>query len=151
MKRILQQADYEVVLAADGQEAIERFVPEQIDLLVLDLDLPNKNGWEAFEELARKAPYIPIVIVTGLSDQYYASLAAGVGALLEKPVEAPVLLKVIEELLAEPKANRLLRLSGCLPDTRFVPSSRTMMLLRSLDEPGAMPRRSKPPGGPTQP
>src|SRR5690349_15768246 len=98
LKRLLTRAGYEVIVAGDGQEAIGRCSAE-IDLLILDLNLPIKDGWEIFDELTRRNPGLPVIIITGLTNQYETALAAGASALLEKPIEAPVLLGTVEDLL----------------------------------------------------
>lgn len=134
LQTVLEQAGYEVLLAADGQEAIDRFSPGQIDLLILDVNLPNKSGWEAFEELTRADPCVPIIIVTGLANQCELAVIAGVGALIEKPVEPPVLLEIMQKLLAEPKEDRVRRLRGQLLDTRYVPSPITLFLRRLREQ-----------------
>jgi CheY-like chemotaxis protein len=48
---VLISEGYEVIFAKDGREAIERFREEQIDVALLDLNMPVKGGWEAFERL----------------------------------------------------------------------------------------------------
>ena len=65
-------------------------------------------------------PWVPVIIITGMPDQYRTALAAGVSALFEKPVEVARLLETMEELVAEPGEARLLRLCGQLDDTRHV-------------------------------
>jgi CheY-like chemotaxis protein len=118
LKKVLQEAGYDVVLAAGGLEAAMRFEPSQIDLLLLDLNLPNLSGWDVFEHLTTRYPFVPVIIITGMPNQYQTALAAGVGALFEKPVEVPALLKTMEELLAESNEVRLRRLCGVLNETR---------------------------------
>jgi DNA-binding response OmpR family regulator len=140
VQTVLEQAGYEVMLAADGQEAIDRFSPDRIDLLILDINLPTKSGWEAFGELTRADPCLPIIIVTGLANQCELAVIEGVPALMEKPVEPSVLLEVMQRLLAEPKEDRLRRLRGRLVDTRYVPSPITLFL-RRLQEQATTPYR----------
>jgi DNA-binding response OmpR family regulator len=121
LKKVLQEAGYEVVLAAGGLEAVGRCDQKPIDLVLLDLNLPNQSGWDVFECLTRRHPGIPIIIITGLPNQYPVALTAGAGALMEKPIEVPALLKTMQELLSEPPEQRLRRLCGQLDDTRYVP------------------------------
>src|SRR5437764_870777 len=47
----LRSEDYEVILAADGQDAIEKFLKGYIDLVLLDLNVPVKGGWDVFERI----------------------------------------------------------------------------------------------------
>jgi CheY-like chemotaxis protein len=128
LKKVLAEAGYEVALATDGQEAMDRFDPDQVDLLLLDLNLPIRGGWDVFERITTQYPLVPIIIITGLPNQYFTALAAGAGALMEKPIEVPTLLKTVEELLAEPKESRLRRLCGQLDDTRYVPPACRLFL-----------------------
>ena len=130
LKKVLESADYDVVLAADGQETLDRFDPEQTDLVILDINLPVRNGWDAYEELTARNPLVPVIIITGVANRYPLAVAAGAGALMEKPIEVPALLKTMEELLTEPKENRLRRLCGQLGDTRYVPRSCKLFLER---------------------
>jgi len=108
--KVLQDAGYKVALAADGQEAVEQFEGGHVDLLLLDIGLPVKNGWDAFERITNKAPVLPIIIITGQANQHDLAVAAGVGALMEKPPDVTGLLNTMQELLAEPIEARLLRL-----------------------------------------
>ncbi len=123
LRKVLREAGYEVVLAAGGLEADIRFEPDQIDLVVLDLNLPNQSGWDVFEHLTTRDPVVPIIILTGLPNQYHTAVAAGVGALFEKPVEVTELLSTMEKLLAEPGEVRLRRLRGDLQDTCYTPTA----------------------------
>lgn len=133
LSKVLKDAGYEVILAKCGQEAVEQFNPRQIDLLLLDLNLPIQDGWDAFERITSEAPALPIIITTGEANQDDIAMAAGVGALMEKPLDAPQLLQTIRELLAEPKEARLLRLCNYETDLQTVPSA-SGMLLRQLRE-----------------
>lgn len=133
LSKVLRDEDYEVVVAADGQQAVERFEEEKIDLLLLDLGLPIKSGWEAFERITRENPFVPIIIITGQANQYPVAAAAGVGALMEKPLEASCLLQTMRELFAESPQARLRGLCGYAQDARYIPCD-SAMFLRKLRE-----------------
>jgi CheY-like chemotaxis protein len=120
IKKVLEGAGYAVMAASDGEEAIAQFVPDQIDLVLLDLNLPTRSGWDVFERMTTRYPFVPIIIITGMPNQYRTALAAGASALVEKPIEVPILLKALEELLAEPKETHLRRICGYQDDTRYV-------------------------------
>jgi len=102
--KVLRGAGYEVVLAAGGLEAIARVQAQSVDLVLLDIGLPNQNGWEACQHLSREHAKIPIVVITGQTGQFKSALAAGAVALMEKPLDADRLLQVIQELLSSPSA-----------------------------------------------
>lgn len=123
LRKELVAAGYEVELAANGRAGRLRIEQGAIDLVLLDLHLPDQSGWEVYEHATTGHPFIPVVILTGLSNQLLTAVAAGVGALLEKPVSMPQLLAAIEALLREPPRQRLERLCGYRQDSRYVPSA----------------------------
>ena len=124
LRKVLADLGYEVALAADSREAVEQFEGGHVDLLLLDIGLPVKNGWDAFERITNEAPVLPIIIITGQANQHDMAVAAGVGALMEKPLEVTELLSTMQELLAEPIEARLLRLCGYGQEVRQMPSSK---------------------------
>ncbi len=124
IKRVLERAGYDVVLAPDGREAEARFRSQPIDLVLLDLNLPSESGWDVFERLTTREPYVPVIVITAMPNQYAMAQAAGVGALVEKPVEVPALLKLIKDLLAEPRDARLRRMCGFQHDTTHLGATR---------------------------
>jgi CheY-like chemotaxis protein len=99
VNKVLRGAGYDVVLAAGGLEAVARFQAQAIDLVLLDIGLPNQNGWEACRHLSREHANVPIIVITGQTGQFKSALAAGAVALMEKPLDAHRLLHVIQELL----------------------------------------------------
>jgi CheY-like chemotaxis protein len=122
VRKVLEGAGYEVAAASDGEEAVVQFVPEQIDLVLLDLNLPLRSGWDVFERLTTWYPFVPVIIITGMPNQYRTALAAGASALMEKPIDVPALLKTLGELLTEPMETRLRRMCGYQQDTKHFPS-----------------------------
>lgn len=104
LRKVLHGEGYEVVSAANGAEAVELFRREQdrIDLLLVDLNMPLKNGWATLDRLTETHPALAVVVVTGQPNQLEMAEAAGVNALVEKPIDVPALLKLIQELLAGP-------------------------------------------------
>jgi two-component system, LuxR family, response regulator TtrR len=119
LRKLLEAEGYQVRLAANGQEGLDKFDPARVDLLLLDLNLPAKSGWDLFERFSFINPLLPIIIITGRDNQYKLAAAAGVGALMEKPLDVPVLLQTIAALLAEPAEIRLRGLVGLNKDVRY--------------------------------
>lgn len=109
---VLHGEGYVVVPARNGQEALNLAAALALDLAVLDLNMPVKNGWDTFQQLTREHPLLPILIITARANQFFTALGAGAGGLLEKPLEIPVLLQTVARLLAEPGNTRLARLAG---------------------------------------
>jgi CheY-like chemotaxis protein len=117
---VLRSEGYEVITAKNGREAIEHFQEGRIDIALLDLNMPIKGGWETFEKLTTIHPLLPIIVITARPEQYSLAVAAGVGALMEKPLDLPLLLQAIKDLLREPIEQRLSRSSGKRPITRYL-------------------------------
>jgi len=109
---VLLAEGYLIIPAEDGQQALDLANKSAVDLVLLDLNMPVKNGWDTFERLTAEHPFIPIIIVTARPNQLFTALNAGVGALLEKPIDIPTLLRTMENLLAESGEQRLARLAG---------------------------------------
>ena len=65
IRQVLERAGHEVEEARDGTAGIRAFVARPSDLVVVDLYLPETNGWETVRALQRRAPGVPFVIVSG--------------------------------------------------------------------------------------
>jgi len=128
---VLVSEGYVVIPANDGQQALELAASDQVDLVLLDLNMPVKNGWDTFERLTAEHPLVPVIIVTARPNQLFTAMGAGVGALLEKPMDIKTLLTTIARLLAEPDSQRLARLAGQSTEFHYA----------------AAPRQGSPPGG----
>jgi CheY-like chemotaxis protein len=102
--RRLSRRGFEVSLARDGVEGIERARRELPDLILLDMDLPRLDGWEAARQLKGDAVTtgIPIIAVTAyaMADERKRSLESGCDDFETKPVELPSLLEKMAKLLA---------------------------------------------------
>jgi DNA-binding response OmpR family regulator len=109
LKRVLEQSGYEVKLASDGTEAHAALNPADIDLLILDINMPKRDGWDVLEDLRDNHPLLPVVMITGMYSQLETTIIPGVRALLKKPLEVPQLLNTVEGLLAETAEERLHR------------------------------------------
>jgi len=112
LQDVLVEEGYLVIPANDGQQALELIASSSIDLVLLDLNMPRKNGWDTFERLSAEHPLVPVIIATARPNQLFTALGAGVGALLEKPLDIPHLLTTIRRLLEESSEARLRRLVG---------------------------------------
>ena len=106
LAKVLREEDYEVIVAGNGQEAVQRVEEGAVDLLLFDLGVPVKSGWDAVERIAQGCPLVPIIVITCQADQYRAAIAAGVEVLMEKPLDVPQLLHKLRDVLAEPLQPR---------------------------------------------
>jgi DNA-binding response OmpR family regulator len=121
LQRVLEEEGFFVVPAANGVEALDRARDTALDLMLLDLNLPVQNGWDTLKQLAAEDLLLPVIIITARPNQLFPALASGAGALMEKPLDLPKLLRTIRELLAEPADSRLARMAGKRSEFRYLP------------------------------
>lgn len=90
-----------VGVAATGDEAIELAEASDPDVVVMDIDMPNKSGIQATAEITAIKPDIPVIISTAVvsSDMTDAAFDAGADQLLTKPYNKEDLLTAIEDAL----------------------------------------------------
>jgi DNA-binding response OmpR family regulator len=124
LARALESESFDVRTAGSGIDALQLFAVEEPDIVLLDLTMPGGSGWEAFEEMSRRAPLVPVVIVTARPAQFETAREACVGALVEKPVDVPSLIATMRRLLAEDDGTRISRLVHHSPSTRLIRPSR---------------------------
>jgi len=120
---VLVAEGYSVITAENGQRALDLVNTLPVDLVLLDLNMPVKNGWDTFERLTADHPLIPIIIVTARPNQIFTALSAGAGALLEKPIDIRPLLRTMEKLLQETTDQRLARLAGKHSKFHYLPAT----------------------------
>jgi len=121
LSRLLAEENYFVVSAQDGEEMLNAWNHSPVDLVLLDLDVPEKNGWELFQQFSARHPAVPIIVITSQPNQIFPALASGVGALMEKPLDLPKLLRVIRDLVNEPSETRRARMEGRPVEFRYLP------------------------------
>jgi DNA-binding response OmpR family regulator len=109
LSKVLQAEDFEVVTSDNGQEAIERIKSEKVDLLLLDLGLPVKDGWDIVIWLSKVNSPLPVIIITGRWNQRELAEKMGADALMDKPLDVPRLLQTIRTLTNEPMERRVKR------------------------------------------
>jgi CheY-like chemotaxis protein len=103
LRTVLQSQGYAVHEAADGEEGLQKARSEVPDLILLDLQMPVRNGYQVLEELRQDPRFaaIPIVAVTASAMQgdREKALAAGFDGYLTKPLPLNRLRNEIERLL----------------------------------------------------
>jgi len=106
-----------VLPAENGAQALQIACKATMDLVLLDLSMPVKDGWHTLQALSYKHPSTPVVLIAARHNQLFPALAAGVAALLEKPMDMPHLLETVKRLAYESPEARRARLTG--RDTAF--------------------------------
>ncbi len=96
----IQEAGYEVVLAADGVEALAKFAGQSFDLVLLDIMLPKIDGYGVCEVI-RQSSDVPIIMLTALDDEQNQLKGLDLQAddYITKPFSMPVLLRKIGAVL----------------------------------------------------
>ena len=122
LTQVLEEEGYCVFPAVNGLEALSIIRSTPIDLVLLDLNMPEKNGWDTFERLSNDNPLLPVIVITARPNQLFTALAAGVEALLEKPLDMPELLAAIDEALRENPQTRLARRAGKTSEFHYAPA-----------------------------
>jgi CheY-like chemotaxis protein len=96
----LLQDDYRLVLAADGQAALQKAVEVKPDLILMDLSLPRMDGWEATRRLKADSvlSQIPVIALSAhaMRGDEERARASGCDDFLTKPVDEALLLQKLE-------------------------------------------------------
>jgi two-component system alkaline phosphatase synthesis response regulator PhoP len=110
IKKRLEFAGYEVITAMEGLEGLKKARSENPDLIVLDLILPNLNGYQICAMLKRDSNYrkIPIIMLTSRSQQadIAEGMKAGADAYITKPYDPDEFIAKIQTLLTESQQNK---------------------------------------------
>jgi two-component system, cell cycle sensor histidine kinase and response regulator CckA len=102
-QEILEAQGYQLLLARDGEEAVEKFMAnsEDISLVLLDVVMPKLTGSDAYEKICQVKPGIPVIFISGYSEQgtFLASMVAKGATFLQKPYGSKVLARKVRDLL----------------------------------------------------
>jgi CheY-like chemotaxis protein len=104
IKYVLTRAGHQVILAPDGQAALEVAFTTDVDLAILDLDMPHLTGFEVCRTLRAdpRTGQPPVIIASGsLVPPYLEVYAAGATACVPKPFSGAQLRAAVTEVLAE--------------------------------------------------
>jgi CheY-like chemotaxis protein len=105
----LEMEGHEVVTAVDGQDALVKVGSTRPDLILLDVMMPNVNGWQVAEELKGNPTtrHIPIVFLSAraMEADVRKGTALGVQAYVTKPFDPIDLMELVNRLLSEHAAG----------------------------------------------
>ena len=111
---------YDVIVANDGLEALKILMNKSFDLILLDVMMPNMDGWDTLKAIRnnKKTQYIPVIMITAVSEdqKVVSGLKIGADDYIVKPFILPNLLARVEAVLrrskwqqeAQPKAEKTL-------------------------------------------
>jgi len=99
---LLERLGLEVTTAEDGEEALNKALNQPFDLVFMDIQMPNMDGYQVVETLRRKAVTIPIVALTAHTTDHDREkcIAAGCNDYLTKPINRKELIELLTKYLA---------------------------------------------------
>lgn len=102
VKDFLVKEGYVVEEAGDGEEALQKFYgDEEIALVVLDVMMPKKDGWQVCREIRKESSTVPVIMLTARSDEEdeLQGFEAGADEYISKPFSPKILVARIEAIL----------------------------------------------------
>jgi CheY-like chemotaxis protein len=112
LKRALEDAGYDVVVAGDGEQGLRRFKEQAVDLVICDVLMPNKDGLETVREIRTVTGTLPIITMNGGPvvdqtvldqgeiDYLRMALAFGATRAIAKPFRPADLIALVQSCLA---------------------------------------------------
>ena len=102
IRTVLESSGFEVIEAVDGQEALDKAAVTDVDLVILDLEMPKLGGFEVVAALRKEKRFMttPILALTASAMQgdRERALAAGFSSYMTKPVDLKFLRSEVERL-----------------------------------------------------
>lgn len=108
LKRILGRRGYEVITSSSGRECLRKAKTEKLDLILLDIMMPDMDGWEVCKALktdpkTKKIPVVVITVMTGGESVQRGLRLTGCDGSVEKPINREKLFGTIEGFLGPSK------------------------------------------------
>lgn len=101
LKEALSRKGYEVAVAGDGVQGLEELEQHPFDLVLLDLRMPKKAGFEVLKAIRQLRPQLPVIVISGVAheNEFSDALKMGAMACLKKPFDVTELLTLIARCL----------------------------------------------------
>ena len=93
--------DYNLAFANNGNEALRYLEKANLDLIIMDIKMPQKNGLEALKELRQQKPNVKVIMITGYQSVETAAEASKYGILeyITKPFESSLVKETVQKAL----------------------------------------------------
>ena len=107
LEAVLSEFGYACITAADGQEGWRQYQAHDVDIVITDIYMPEKDGLETILQMRREKPDLPIIAMTGSDasrlsfDPLLVADKFGANVCMQKPFRNEELIKQIEALLAK--------------------------------------------------
>lgn len=98
---LIQSEGWEVIEAQDGQEALEKAIKEQPNILLLDNRMPKLSGTKVYETLCEQGMKIPVILLTAYADIQDLADSLGICCYLNKPYDISRLIAMIDKCYEE--------------------------------------------------
>jgi DNA-binding NarL/FixJ family response regulator len=102
IEKVLSKSDDVVVVseASNGREVIELVKETEIDVLLMDVEMPEKTGWDVLSELKVLKPDLPVIILSIFPEEHYGPrfIKAGAAGYLNKASKSATLLEAIRKV-----------------------------------------------------
>ncbi len=97
--KLILGEDYDVIFASSGMEALDTLKNEEVDLVLLDIEMPELNGIETFRRMKDFAAEVPVIFLTasGLEDDVINAIRLGAVNYLKKPFRPQELKKRVAQ------------------------------------------------------
>lgn len=104
IKRMLEPFGFDIKLASNGQEGLDLFQKLDVDLVITDIIMPEKEGLEIIREMRRARPDLKIIAMSGggkLSADNYLETAKifGAASIMEKPFTRKQIVSAVQDIL----------------------------------------------------
>lgn len=101
LKDILEPEGHTIIEAANGHQGIDRYDPNCVDLVITDIMMPEKDGFETIKELKQKKENVKIIALTGYGlHNLPVAFDLGAGLVFEKPIKPNDLKQAVASILA---------------------------------------------------
>ena len=118
----LTGAGYDVVTVAGSAAAELQVQQQRFELVVVDLDLPDNDGWRLADRLNATQPSLPVLGVTARAEQELQAAMAGIDLVLSKPINAHALVQGVMGILTLAEQEELGRIAAALRALKRTPA-----------------------------
>ncbi|MCW8837179.1 MAG: fused response regulator/phosphatase [Thiovulaceae bacterium] len=109
-KSIVDELVNKIIYASDGKEGYQKFLDNEVDLIITDYAMPNENGLDMIEKIRKQDTEVPIILVSAIEDLNVIARALNldVSAFIKKPISKKELLLSIEKMAKVSVANKFI-------------------------------------------
>jgi signal transduction histidine kinase/CheY-like chemotaxis protein/HPt (histidine-containing phosphotransfer) domain-containing protein len=152
-KLLLERMGFEVVLAHDGREAVDKATAGEFDLILMDMQMPDMDGYEATENLRKAGINVPIIALTAhaMTGDRQKCIATGCTDYLSKPINTLELLRVLQAHLRMGKDSLERRADAALEQVNEMSQLCAAGAESDLHEPGGGSQENMATGAPPLP